>query len=936
MDRTWGGYDVGVFALALLLTLSAPAQEDLQAAWEVRAEEVHELVRRFRYEEAVALLEELRVLGPEWFGEGHPIIPEVERELGRLLVMLGDRERGLATLHRALAMEEAAFGREGLGLVTTLNQLALSELADYRFEAAEAHLVQQVSILEAHGAAHSPQMGNALANLAVVYERTGRLTEALETYDRALPLYAEDGVERAMARRVHNHKGRLLLELGRFAQARAELERSLAIALELGGEHHPDTAAACNNLAVLLIDQGDLQAAEALLTRSLAAQRAFYGDDSLQLVEVYANLGVLHYERGDQESSREAHAHAVALLEARVAPDDPRLALARADLAAAETELGHAEVASALFERALTAAVARLGESHPEVSYILNNRAMLLLRQGQAAEAQPLLRQALDAALPTRGPADREMAVLLANLAKVRLALSDRDGAREALDGSLAHYRARLDLLDALSEREAHLLLEQAASDVYLWFEAFDAPEDAARAWSASLLWKGAVTRRAYLRQALRFSADDPALAGVTEAWLAVRRRRLAGEGDDRALQQEQERLERALASGSARWQERSGQADPTADRICDALPDDAVLVDVLRYQRGAVAHYLAFVVRSDCSPERIELGPAAPIDEAVARWRDALHDAVLRGTELHRERGRLVQALVWQPLAAAVGDSERVVWVPDHALASVPLPALPVGGGRLLVETHQVQVLADAHDVVRLSPARTGRGLLAVGGVDYAGWQQGGQGCLDQPLADLPGTVEEVAALRRQWRRTGEPVTLLSGTAATEARVAAEAPGHRVLHLASHGVFAERCADTPDPMARSGLALARDGEDGVLTAAEVSLLDLSQVELAVLSACETARGEATDGEGVLGLQRGFALAGARSLITTLWVADDTATRQLMARFYRAMLRRGLAPAAALREAQLDLLAQQRRHGADRPELWAGFVVSGAVDEEER
>ncbi|HEV3122393.1 MAG TPA: CHAT domain-containing protein, partial [Isosphaeraceae bacterium] len=135
--------------------------------------------------------------------------------------------------------------------------------------------------------------------------------------------------------------------------------------------------------------------------------------------------------------------------------------------------------------------------------------------------------------------------------------------------------------------------------------------------------------------------------------------------------------------------------------------------------------------------------------------------------------------------------------------------------------------------------------------------------------------------------------------------------------------------------------------DDGILTALEVAELDLTGTELVVLSACETGLGEAVaGGEGLLGLQRAFQVAGARNVVASLWKVSDSATRMLMERFYANLWVKGLSPAAALREAQLSLLRRGRERGlepeegrnvphvSDRlpPRHWAAFVVSSAGD----
>src|SRR5262249_31136537 len=137
----------------------------------------------------------------------------------------------------------------------------------------------------------------------------------------------------------------------------------------------------------------------------------------------------------------------------------------------------------------------------------------------------------------------------------------------------------------------------------------------------------------------------------------------------------------------------------------------------------------------------------------------------------------------------------------------------------------------------------------------------------------------------------------------------------------------------------------------GIMTAEEVAGLDLSACELAVLSACETGRGRVAGGEGVIGLQRSFHAAGARTLMASLLKVDDEATRELMTAFYDNLWRRRLGPLEALREAQLSTLAGGRVVGRDRgigptepepvavtiarthPKFWAAWVLSGDLGE---
>jgi CHAT domain-containing protein len=230
-------------------------------------------------------------------------------------------------------------------------------------------------------------------------------------------------------------------------------------------------------------------------------------------------------------------------------------------------------------------------------------------------------------------------------------------------------------------------------------------------------------------------------------------------------------------------------------------------------------------------------------------------------------------------------------------------------------------------------------------------------------PLPAARREAEDVATL---WRVTDSNVEILTGAGASEAAFKREAPGRRYLHLATHGFFlGNDCDDTvytgrgpeglrgiggrkgvkrqrllPDnPLLLSGLALAganqrrptrANPEDGILTAEEVSALDLDGVEWAVLSACDTGVGEIKAGEGVFGLRRAFRVAGARTIIMSLWAVEDRSARAWMRPLYEGRLRDHLSTAEAVRNASRRVLAERRAKGlSTSPFYWAGFVAAG-------
>jgi hypothetical protein len=204
--------------------------------------------------------------------------------------------------------------------------------------------------------------------------------------------------------------------------------------------------------------------------------------------------------------------------------------------------------------------------------------------------------------------------------------------------------------------------------------------------------------------------------------------------------------------------------------------------------------------------------------------------------------------------------------------------------------------------------------------------------------FAPLPGTAEEARSIQSLFPEA----EILTGRQATKASLrGVEAPA--ILHIATHGCFLDDPPGQPggqpakrgqieDPLLRSGLALAganrtkSGGDDGIFTALEASNLNLWGTKVVTLSACETGVGQVKNGEGVYGLRRAFFLAGAETLVMSMWAVSDRVTRETMAAYYTG-LKQGLGRGEALRQAQLAMLKPPA------PILLGQFHSIGRLDE---
>jgi len=472
-----------------------------------------------------------------------------------------------------------------------------------------------------------------------------------------------------------------------------------------------------------------------------------------------------------------------------------------------------------------------------------------------------------------------------------------------------------------------------------------------------------------------RLVVDGPEQSG-SDYRIALERARGARDAAERAL------AERSRAFRLEQLQRQFGLPDVKA-----ALPPGSALIGFVRYQPlslggrpgAATSHggaaYLAFVTRAGETgePAVVPLGAAENIDADIARWRQQMAGAAFSGGRpatgaeaAIRRSGARLRAKIWDPLTSYLAGASRIFLVPDGPLHLVNWETLPAGESRYLIErAPPLHYLSAERDVIPGERGIPGAGLVVLDNplfdersvpdarrttTTFRGTRSSCADFRSLRFDPLPASAREAETILRIWRQGGSDraEVRLSGRSATEAELKERAPGTRVLHLATHAFFlGGRCAAPlagsqpagENPLLLAGFALTGanrrqgagpDAEDGILTAEEVAALELQGTEWAVLSACDTGVGEILAGEGVFGLRRAFQVAGARTVIMSLWPVGDEDSRRWMTTVYERRFVRGMSTMDAVRESSLDQLRRRRQAGlSTHPFHWGSFIAAG-------
>src|SRR5712691_428202 len=835
--------------------------------------------------------------------------------LGTIARNRGDLPKSEEYLHQALALQEK-LDPESLNRASMLSSLGIT--AWYRGDLAQAAEYQnQALAIQQKLAPDGIEVSRTLINLGIVFRSRGDLVKAEECYRQALVI--EEKVVPGtldVATNINN--------LGEVARDRGDLtnaEEYYRQALDMKNKLAPDSlsvAMGLNHLGEVARDRGDLTKAEEYYRQALPIEEKL-APNSLLAADSLNGMGLLAEDRGDLSKSHELHQQALAIRE-KFAPGSLTVAASLTALGDVDRIRGDLEKAEEYYRKSL-AIQEKLAPESAARAETLADLAGVMLRKQQLDAAAPLSEQGLNA---------------------LESQISHLGGSEEVRSGfrakHLSYYRDYIDLLMRFhDQRPAEGFSARA----------LEASERARARGLLDLLNESHVDIRQGVEPALL--DQERFLQTSLNAKAAYRIRLLTRPH----TAQEASNLEKEISALTAAWETTEAEIRARSPRYAALtqprplrLSEIQRLLDpktlLLEYSLGDDRSFMWAVTPG--SLVSFELPKRSEVETAARR---AYEEVSANHLPARSQATKALSRMLLAPLAGQLG-SKRLVIVAEGALQYIPFSALQGPRGVPLIAEHEIVTLPSASTLAILreemeghSPASMQLAVLAdpVFSPDDPRVSRTSQTNLRISSSDkLERSAKEtgLATLDRlpASRREANAIVALAGERASkkaldfdanlETATSPELSQFRIVHFASHALLNSQHPEL------SGIILSlvdRQGhpQDGFLQAHQIYNLKLN-ADLVVLSACQTALGKEVQGEGLIGLTRGFMYAGAPRIVASLWQVPDLATMELMRRFYSGILRQGLPPAAALRAAQAAMRKEQRWRA---PYYWAGFTLQG-------
>jgi len=887
-------------------------------------------------------------------------------EIGSSYNNRGERSKALEFFKQALPLRSET---DPEGLAHTLSNLGMAYAWIGDNAKALTYMEQAAALMREVGDARKES--TILGNICVVQRDLGQYKKALEACEQALKTKREIGDQNGQATTLNNIAN-IVAGLGDYQKALDFYNQALSVH-KLAGDRQGE-GVVLNNIAWAYANLGEYEKAIEIYQQALKPMREIgytYG-----VAMILSNIGVNYAQLKDYRKALQMHLEVLPL---RAEKDDREgRGTTFSNIAFCYFKLGDRQKALEYYTQAL--ALHRSTGNQLNIAKTLKNFAVYLRDEGQTGKALEYLNEALTITR-TIGEQSSE-ATTLSELAKLEFGRGNLVEARKLIEQAIAAIES------VRTNLKSHQLRASFLASVQKYYE-FDVevlmqmhqqrPSEGFAEAALQISEKGRARSLLELLREARAEINqgvDPSLI-ERESYL---RRKIAEKAEQQTRLLSKKYTPEQASALSKELETLTTEYDHVQTRIRQASPRYAALVEpspigveaiqkqlldadtlLLEYALGEQKSFVWAVtpdsVKSFELPGRVQIEQQAKqfyqlltqrglnvANETLAERKQRLNHTESEYPAVAANLSRMLLA----PLAAEL-KQKRLVIVAEGALQYVPFAALPSPqSSRPLIVDHEIVTLPSAsvlavlrEEFANRKPASKAVAVLADPVFSATDSRLTGKTTAAEASAvsfdaqrsaaesGLGGLVrlrfsrqeaDEIARLAGDKRNLKALDFSANRAMATDAKLS----DYRIVHFATHGLINNQHPDL------SGIVLSLVDEQGRPQNGFLRLYDIYNLklnaDLVVLSACQTALGKEIRGEGLVGLTRGFMYAGAPRVVASFWRIDDRATADIMRRFYEAMLKDGLSPAAALRAAQVSMLNDKRWQS---PHFWAAFTLQG-------
>lgn len=794
------------------------------------------------------------------------------------------------------------------------------------------------------------------SNLSILYHSRGQYSMADEITKSNISLI-EDllGTQTLALAAELNNRGVVLKDLGQYTEAEMAFDRADRILSGRGQQATMGYSILLNNKAMLYEQTGRYKQAVSHQLECITIAEKELSSKGADFARFKINLGLLYQDQKQFDKAEAIYTEVLRLKEKRFGKRHQDYAAVQNHLASLYMITGRTDQVAPLLSSSADIYRDKLGEQHPAYAATLVNLGKYYYLTNQSDKALERYQEALSVYKQNFGEFNPTYIDVLHQVGLTYWSLGDSPSASTHFTASI---NKTINLLEnyfpAMSENEKANYWATTRPRLLEYYnfaiaEAANDPSHLTTAYELQLMTKGLLLNSTTKVKNQILESNNAGLIALYEDWTDGKEKLATYYTYSKAQLQEQ-KIDLSTLEREVNALERKLNQKSNAFASSYKLPQIKVAEVRTQLKTGeAAVEIMAIPAFEKSLQERNRyLFVIVKPDQENIEWVVLENGGELEGKYANAYRKQIAFKTAdeysypqyWKPVQQKLSGITKAFVSLDGIYSQINLSSLQISEGSYLLDRLKIRIVASTRNLSTIGTEVGRRNAVLVGAPDY-----GNQGT----IAALPGTKTEVENIMAMMIAGGRTTSILTGDLASERSLKSEVSRPKVLHIATHGFFLQDLPEKGDrdvfgvslevarenPLLRAGLMLSgaeaamdqssqkeiQDADNGILTAYEAMLLDLTGTELVVLSACETGLGEVRAGEGVYGLQRAFQIAGAQSIIMSLWKVNDDATQLLMTKFYQNWLR-GDNRFTAFEKAQISL-----KEEFPEPYYWGAFVM---------